>query len=215
MLKSARLSRRARSSRAYVLDSKWGINQGFDAYFDNFDLSRYKAVRSARIQRPRQRGRGSGAAVDRRAGSPFFAWMHLYDAHSPYQPPEPFKPSTRRHPYTGEIAFADAQVGRLSCSLDGIAICSIARSSSCSAITARACGITGRRTAVASSVYQSTLHVPLDHPRAIQCDARPPRRRRRSLGRRDADRARSARRAAPSKSAIGGPERRSANDGRA
>src|SRR5581483_5890217 len=37
---------------AYVLDSKWGVNQGFDTYFDNFDLSKYKVISLGAIQRP-------------------------------------------------------------------------------------------------------------------------------------------------------------------
>ena len=44
---------------------------------------------------------------------PIFLWLHLYDPHYPYTPPEPFASRYRAHPYDGEIAFADAQVGRL------------------------------------------------------------------------------------------------------
>src|SRR5207248_166980 len=43
----------------------------------------------------------------------FFLWMHLYDPHSPYRPPVPYADQYKDHPYDGEIAFADAQVGRL------------------------------------------------------------------------------------------------------
>jgi choline-sulfatase len=99
---------------AYVLDSKWGINQGFDTYFDDFDLSKTRAVSLASIQRP------ANEVVDKAipwiresAGSPFFAWIHLYDAHSPYRPPEPFASRYKGHPYNGEIAFADSQVARV------------------------------------------------------------------------------------------------------
>ena len=51
---------------AYVLDSKWGIDQGFDTYFDDFDLSRTGPV-AGRDSAARQRGRGPGAAVDSRS----------------------------------------------------------------------------------------------------------------------------------------------------
>jgi choline-sulfatase len=44
--------------------------------------------------------------------SRFFIWTHLYDPHRPYDPPAPFK-SRHLDPYIGEIAFADAQIGRL------------------------------------------------------------------------------------------------------
>jgi tetratricopeptide (TPR) repeat protein len=47
------------------------------------------------------------------AGRPFFAWVHLYDAHAPYEPPSPFGERFASHPYDGEVAFVDVQVGRL------------------------------------------------------------------------------------------------------
>jgi choline-sulfatase len=49
---------------------------------------------------------------------PIFAWVHLYDPHLPYEPPEPFATRFKDRPYEGEIAFMDAQVGRL---LDALA----------------------------------------------------------------------------------------------
>src|SRR6185312_5201895 len=77
---------------AYVLDSKWGINQGFDTYFDNFDLSKYKAISLGAIQRPGNEVVDEGLKwLDHVGASRFFGWMHLYDAHSPYEPPEPYK----------------------------------------------------------------------------------------------------------------------------
>ena len=44
---------------------------------------------------------------------PFFLWVHLFDPHRPYTAPEPYASRYRNHPYDGEIAFDDAQVGRL------------------------------------------------------------------------------------------------------
>ncbi len=44
---------------------------------------------------------------------PFFFWLHLYDPHSPYDPPEPFRTQYRSHLYDGEIAYADHELGRL------------------------------------------------------------------------------------------------------
>ncbi len=104
---------------AYVLDSKWGFSQGFDTYFDDFDLTKEQSLSLATIQRP-------GNVVADKAlewlgsigDSRFFAWVHLYDAHSPYEPPEPFKSQYANRPYVGEIAFADSQVGRLLAFLD-------------------------------------------------------------------------------------------------
>src|SRR6202008_4562655 len=44
---------------------------------------------------------------------PFFLWLHLYDPHSPYDPPEPFATEYKTHLYDGEIAYADSQIARL------------------------------------------------------------------------------------------------------
>jgi arylsulfatase A-like enzyme len=44
---------------------------------------------------------------------PFFAWLHLYDAHSPYRAPEPYRSRYAGQPYNGAIAFDDGQVGRV------------------------------------------------------------------------------------------------------
>jgi choline-sulfatase len=103
---------------AFVLDRRWGIAQGFDRYFDEFDLDKFaNAAAMDMIQRP-------GSEVADRAiewlraepKRPFFAWVHLYDAHAPYEAPEPFRsrfPRSRNGAYDAEIAYADAQVGRL------------------------------------------------------------------------------------------------------
>ena len=99
---------------AYVLDSKWGINQGFDTYVDDFDLSKYKVFSMGSIQRPGNEVIDKALPwIDGHRGGPFFAWVHLYDAHTPYAPPEPFRSRYPNDPYQGEISFADAQVGRL------------------------------------------------------------------------------------------------------
>jgi len=44
---------------------------------------------------------------------PFFAWVHLYDPHAPYEPPEPFREAHAGRPYDGEVAYADRCVGQL------------------------------------------------------------------------------------------------------
>jgi arylsulfatase A-like enzyme/Tfp pilus assembly protein PilF len=107
---------------AYVLDSKWGIAQGFDTYVDDFDLSKYKVFSMGAIQRPGNEvvdkalpwiDQQLDQQLGQQPGKPFFAWVHLYDAHAPYNPPEPFKSRYPADPYQGEISFADSQVGRV------------------------------------------------------------------------------------------------------
>ena len=97
-----------------VLDSRFGLNQGFDTYFDHFEFSR---LDEAHLDQMERRG---DQVMDEALNwlklgprRPFFLWVHLYDPHDPYQPPEPYATRYRGHPYDGEIAFDDAQVGRL------------------------------------------------------------------------------------------------------
>jgi tetratricopeptide (TPR) repeat protein len=103
---------------AFVLDGRWGLNQGFDTYDDHFDLRKYKHIDLAAVQRPGNEVMDAALAwLGSHKERPFFAWIHLYDAHSPYEPPEPFRSRFAGRGlaglYDGEIAFADAQVGRL------------------------------------------------------------------------------------------------------
>ena len=99
---------------AYVLDRRWGIGQGFDTYYDNFDPSKFDTPSLADVERP-----GNEVAdhalewLERVKGSRFFGWVHFYDPHSPYAPPEPYRSTFRDRPYLGEIAFVDQQIGRL------------------------------------------------------------------------------------------------------
>ena len=104
---------------AFVLDGRWGINQGFDRYFDDFDLSKYKVEAGLdAVQRPASEVIDKAIEwLDQEARGPFFAWVHLYEPHAPYDPPEPMRarfPPTMVGAYDdAEIATADLQVGRL------------------------------------------------------------------------------------------------------
>lgn len=99
---------------AYVLDSKWGLNQGFDYYFDKFDLSKFEKISLGTVQRPGNEVMDEALKwLGQHRDSKFFTWIHLYDPHTPYEPPPPFDTQYPKNPYLGEIAFADAQLGRL------------------------------------------------------------------------------------------------------
>jgi len=99
---------------AYVLDSKWGLNQGFDTYFDRFDLSKFKKISLGTVQRPGNEVLDEALPwLEKKKGEKFFAWIHLYDPHTPYEPPPPFDKRYAGHPYLGEIAFTDSLVGRV------------------------------------------------------------------------------------------------------
>ena len=99
---------------AFVLDSRWGLDQGFDHYDDRFDLSKYKVVSLGSVQRKGDEVMDSALAwLETVKGRRFFAWVHLYDPHTPYEPPEPFASRYPGQRYVGEIAYTDQVVGRL------------------------------------------------------------------------------------------------------
>lgn len=104
---------------AFVLDSSWGLKRGFETYDDQFDPRQFETRNPGNIQRRagetvahllswlhRQEGRDASAKS-------FFVWLHLYDPHSPYDPPEPFHTRYAGHLYDGEIAYADSQLGQV------------------------------------------------------------------------------------------------------
>ena len=145
---------------AAVLDSRFGLNQGFDTYFDHFDLARLDETSLDMVKR-------SGDQVVDNAlewlkanpRRPFFLWVHLYDAHYPYTPPEPYATRYRGRPYDGEIAFDDAQAGRVIALLKDLGV----YDSAVLVVTGdhgEGLGEHGEKTH-GFFVYNSTLHIPL------------------------------------------------------
>ena len=99
---------------AAVLDSRFGLNQGFDFYYDHFDFSRLDEANLDEMERPANVV--ADVALDwlgKNSRKKFFLWMHMYDPHYPYHPPEPYAREYAGQPYDGEIAFADEQLGRV------------------------------------------------------------------------------------------------------
>ena len=98
---------------AFVLHSKWGLNQGFSTYFDRFDMGRYGKIM---LQNEKRAGEVLGDARRWFARHPvqkqFFAWIHLYDPHSPYNPPPPFAARFPDDPYRGEVEYTDSELGK-------------------------------------------------------------------------------------------------------
>jgi arylsulfatase A-like enzyme/Tfp pilus assembly protein PilF len=96
---------------AFVLDSRWGLDQGFDRYGDDFDFSSFDDVSLSSVQRPGDLVLDEALGFMKDAGSrPFFTWIHWYDPHTPYDPPERHR---GRDPYDGEVALVDELLGRL------------------------------------------------------------------------------------------------------
>jgi len=92
---------------SFVLAESFGLDQGFDRYDCDCDPAE-------RIERPgnetTQRAKAFLAARD---GKPFFTFLHYYDPHKEYDPPEPFASRFADDPYSGEIAFVDQCIGEI------------------------------------------------------------------------------------------------------
>ncbi len=99
---------------AAVLERRYGLHQGFEVYDDDLSTGRERRPRMV-PDRPAEatvaaaRAWLSTLAADDR----FFLWVHLYDPHAPYAPPPPYRDRYRSRLYDGEIAYMDAQIGKL------------------------------------------------------------------------------------------------------
>lgn len=96
---------------AYPLDSQFGLGRGFAVYDDRYP----KGSRPDEFVMPERRGdevvRLARAWWSAARGKPRFLWIHLYDPHAPYTPPEPFATRFKDAPYLGDVASADADLG--------------------------------------------------------------------------------------------------------
>ncbi len=137
---------------AFPVARRFGLARGFDVYDDaieraaglHFDFAERRADRVVDATLGWLAGRSG----------PVFVWVHLYDPHAPYDPPAAFRDLD---PYRGEVAFADAQLGRLFAAWD-------ARSTAWVTAVASDHGEAFGEHAEESHglfVYDTTLHVPL------------------------------------------------------
>ena len=152
---------------SFVLDSRFGLDRGFDVYNDdmgkvNFKTQSLEWQQTADVVTDR-----AIAWLDGEKDRPFFCWVHYFDPHLPYAPPPAFR-KPGREPYDGELAFVDTQVKRL---FDRLA----------------SAGLVGRTLVVvlgdhgeglgehverghSNYVYQTNVHIPLlfAHPGVVQ-----------------------------------------------
>lgn len=109
---------------AFVLDARFGLNRGFDLYDDYYGEKR-GLLSLAQLERPADKVVSSAERWIGNARAPWFAWVHLYDAHAPYRPPAELARKFPNDLYGAEVAFVDGVLGafleRLSASgrLDG------------------------------------------------------------------------------------------------
>lgn len=100
---------------AFPVAAQFGLDQGFDRYDDEFPadsrIREYETVQRTADQVTTAAIEHIAAQLEARPGAPFFHWAHYFDPHFPYTPPEEYR--GRFGDYDGEIAFMDAEIGRL------------------------------------------------------------------------------------------------------
>jgi choline-sulfatase len=91
---------------SFVLSRRFGLARGFDVYDD--------AMPAEQVERPATTTTDKALTwLARQSGGPLFLWVHYFEPHTPYAPPEPYRTRYREQPYLGEVAAMDEQLGRL------------------------------------------------------------------------------------------------------
>ncbi len=143
---------------AYPLVRRFGLEQGFRTYDDRLATS--TANTGEIVERPAAEVTDRTIALLKKAdeaGEPFFLWAHYFDPHFPYEAPESYRRGGA-DPYDAEIAYADAEIGRLLKSLEELG----RRDDTLVVITAdhgESLGEHGEPTH-GTFAYNATLHVP-------------------------------------------------------
>jgi len=107
---------------AYVLDSRFGLNQGFDVFNDDLSKGVKHGDHTFRERPAEFTNEAAFAWLDANAGGNFFLWVHYFDPHAPYFPPEPFRTTYQNRLYDGEIAYVDQAIGALLAKLEELGV---------------------------------------------------------------------------------------------
>ena len=149
---------------SFVLDSRFGLDAGFDSYDDDLSAGIGQGEFGYAETRGDDTTRRALKWLDERGEERWFLWVHYFDPHADYSPPEPYRSRYKSSPYDGEIAYTDAMLGellrqlRLSGELDETLVI-------VTADHGEALGDHGESTH-GVFIYDSTTHVPLlmKHP---------------------------------------------------
>ncbi len=98
---------------AFPLDSRFGLDQGFDVYDDNYGVREPGLLEFVERRADAVVGLARAWLRGRTGPEPWFLWIHVFDPHQPWRPPEPFLTRYASSPYDGEIAYADRALGPL------------------------------------------------------------------------------------------------------
>jgi arylsulfatase A-like enzyme/Flp pilus assembly protein TadD len=146
---------------AFPLDARFGLSHGFDVYDQSYPqgANEYQFVEPERPAAEVIAAARSWLSSRRGEAAPRFVWIHLYDCHAPYRPPEPFAARYAKEPYLGEVAAVDAALAPLVDDLEAAAKATptllVATSDHGEAL-----GDHGERTH-GLFAYEATLHIPL------------------------------------------------------
>ena len=146
-----------------VLASHTGLDRGFDTYSDEFERKAGELYFESKFQkRGDETVEEAVSWLESNAQGPearLFAWIHLYDPHKPYDPPEPYASRYAERPYEGEVAWTDELVGRIDAALTRLEL----RDQTLLTVTADHGEALGEHREMTHGffIYQSTLAVPL------------------------------------------------------
>ena len=112
-LLKARGYRTAAFVSAFPLDSRFGLGRGFDVYEDSFIDADTRPTFLVQERQGIQTVALARRWLEAQGGQPSFCWVHIYEPHYPYEPPEPLAERFPGDPYDGEVAAADAALGPL------------------------------------------------------------------------------------------------------
>jgi len=152
---------------AFPLDSRFGLDRGFQTYDDLYGDG--TAVRDMAFieRRAEDVNRKAENWILSHGRNPFFAWVHYYDPHAPYDPPPPFTGDFAGREYDGEIAYTDFYVGKLLETLDKAGL---RRNTLIVMASDHGEGLGEHKERTHGIfIYDSTLHVPLiiSYPEAL------------------------------------------------
>jgi choline-sulfatase len=142
---------------AYPVAAAFGFGQGFDTFDEEFHETS-PVDQGAERRANEVADSASRWLATASADAPFFVWLHFYDPHAPYSPPSPYREQFAGRPYEGEVAFTDAQIGRV---LDALRTTGRDRDTVVMALADHGEGLGEHGEAThAVLTYQSTMRVP-------------------------------------------------------
>lgn len=144
---------------AFVLDRRFGLDQGFDLYNDYLKKDKTQPLLLYNERKAEDVVSEAQNWLTTHGSEPFFLFLHCFDPHAPYEPPEPFAAAYKGNPYDGEISYVDQMLGKLFTTLKNLDIWD----KTLVILTSdhgEGLGEHGEKTH-AIFIYDATMHVPL------------------------------------------------------